>query len=63
MGQWKVETILRKWGSAWYQFDVPPGQAALYIYVKTIGLWSQLHVYHETYGSSPHWSTSGERTV
>jgi hypothetical protein len=45
LGQWVVGSILHQWGSAWYQFTVPPGQSSVYIRVETIGLWSQLHVY------------------
>jgi hypothetical protein len=59
MGQWVVGSILHQWGSAWYQFTVPPGQSSIFINVETLGLWSQLKVYSGTFGSTPYWSASG----
>ena len=52
LGQWHVGTILRQWGSAWYQVTVPPGQASLYFAVETIGLYSQLKVYSDRIGGT-----------
>ncbi len=59
LGQWVVGSILRPWGSAWYQFTMPPGQSSFFIRVETIGLWSQLQVYRGSLGSIPVWSASG----
>jgi uncharacterized protein YlaN (UPF0358 family) len=58
-GQWQVGTILRSWGSVWYQHRVPPGQSSLFINVETIGLWSRLTVYRDTFGSTPYWVATG----
>jgi hypothetical protein len=60
LGQWKVGTIYRSWGSAWYQLDVPPGQAALFFHLETLGLWSQLKVYRDASFSGQYWSASGD---
>ncbi len=59
LGRWVVGSIYRPWGSAWYQIRVPAGQASLYLRVETLGLWSQLHVYRDAFGSTPTWSASG----
>jgi hypothetical protein len=59
LGQWIVGTIYRSWGSAWYQINVPPGQASLFVNVETIGLWSELKVYRNAFGTTPYWSASG----
>jgi hypothetical protein len=61
LGQWVVGTILRSWGSAWYQCDVPPGQDSLFIRVETIGAWSRLYIHHGTVGDpgGGGWSSSG----
>jgi hypothetical protein len=59
LGEWRAGTILHSWGSAWYQYTVPPGQSSLYMNVETVGLWSQLKVYRGALGSTPYWSASG----
>ena len=59
LGQWTVGTIYRTYGSAWYQLDVPAGQATLSFDVETLGLWSQLQVFHATLDTTPDWGASG----
>jgi len=54
-----VGSILHQWGSAWYQFTVPPGQSSIFINVETLGLWSQLKIYSGTLGGTPYWYASG----
>jgi len=61
LGEWRVGTILRQWGSAWYQINVPPGQSLLSIAVETIGIYSQLKVFYGQVAGSPNWSATGDR--
>jgi hypothetical protein len=59
LGEWTVGTIYRQNGSAWYQVNVPEGQASLFFRVETIGLYSQLKVYHGAFDSTPVGTASG----
>jgi hypothetical protein len=61
VGDWQVGTILRQWGSAWYQINVPPGQSLLSVAVETIGIWSKLQVFYGVLDGSPEWSATGDR--
>lgn len=58
-GEWTVGTILRQWGSLWYQVNVPPDQDSLSFAVETIGTWSKLEVFYGTLGNQQSWSATG----
>jgi uncharacterized protein YfaP (DUF2135 family) len=59
LGQWRVGTINRQGGSAWYQVTVPSGQSQLNIAVETIGTGSRLQVFRGTLGTNPQWIVRG----
>jgi hypothetical protein len=45
MGKWFEGSIYSSWGSAWYQFTVPPGQSSIHLHVETFGPHGQLKLY------------------
>jgi len=59
LGDWTVGTILRTYGSAWYQLDVPASQTTLSVDVETLGLWSTLQVFQTTLDATPDWTATG----
>ncbi len=60
LGEWATGTILRSWGSTWYQLQVPSGVEALFFKVETLGIWSPLDVYQGILRRGPSWTAAGE---
>lgn len=60
-GQTVIGTILRQWGSAWYQLDVPPSQSQLSVAVETLGFLSRLELYFGRFGVPPVRTANGDR--
>jgi hypothetical protein len=61
LGEWAVGTILRQWGSVWYQVNVPSDQSMLSVAVETLGIWSKLEVFYGALGSTQRWSATGDK--
>lgn len=61
LGEWTVGTILRSWGSAWYEIHVPADQQMLSVAAETLGLWSALKVSYGALDASPQWSAMGDK--
>ena len=63
LGEWTIGSILRCYGSAWYEIHVPAGQQMLSVAAETLGLWSRLEVSYGLLGASPLWTASGDTTA
>jgi hypothetical protein len=62
LGEWTIGSILRCYGSAWYEIHVPASQQMLSVAAETLGLWSRLEVAYGMLGASPIWSATGDNT-